>query len=300
MPQMKAGRRFDVARNAASGHNMRMFFQSTETTVAACRLTAVMIVIAGVTADMLFAILFQARRIRPVLSSCRLLRERGYGVSHAQLALSVTLLFALPYLFQKPDSSAPKVSSLVFGQLLYAFTALSAILLCLVNMQKPFRALFMNEACGTAKAFYKGLFYGIAAIPPVMLLSFAANTVTSLLGYESSPQDVFRWLEQDALHTGARYFTLAAIVLLAPVIEEFLFRGILLPCILKGRSFLFAALLSGAYFATVHFHAPSFIPLLSLSIVFAAGYAATGSIITPIVMHALFNLSGLVFYAAGM
>lgn len=279
---------------------MHMFSQSNETTVLACRFASALIVIAGITADLLIAILLQIRRIRPGLSSCRLLRERGFGASHAQLALAVTLLFALPYLFQNPGSTAPKGSSLVFGHMLYAFTSFSAIMLCLVNMQKPFRSIFMNSACGTASAIYKGLFYGIAAIPPVMLVSFAVNTAIRALGYESSSQDVFRWLEKDNMDSAARYFIMAMIVLLAPVIEEFLFRGILLPCILKGRSFLFAALLSGAYFATVHFHAPSFIPLLSLSTVFAAGYAATGSIITPIVMHTLFNLAGLVFYAAGM
>lgn len=277
-----------------------MSLQSHETTVLVFRFAAAAIVIAGVTADLLIAILFQTRRLRPELASCRLLRERGFGASHAQVALAVTLLFALPYLFQNPDSIVPKSGSLVSGQLLYAFTAFSAIMLCVVNMQKSFRSLFMNPLCGTSKAVLKGLFCGLAAIPPVMLLSFFVNTAIRLLGYESSSQDVFRWLEKDGLDAGARCFTLFAIVVLAPVIEECLFRGILLPCIIKGRTFFFAALLSGAYFATVHFHAPSFLPLLSLSVIFAAGYALTGSIITPIVIHALFNLAGLVFYAAEM
>ena len=277
-----------------------MSLQSNEATVLACRFAAAAIVIAGVTADLLIAILFQTRRVRPQLASIRLLRERGFGVSHAQVALTVTLLFALPYIFQNPDCAAPKSGSLVFGQLLYAFTAFSAIMLCVVNMQRSFRSLFLNPLCGTSQAVLRGLLFGLAAIPPVMLLSFAVNTAIRLLGYESSAQDVFRWLEKDGLDAGARYFTLFAIVLLAPVIEECLFRGILLPCVIKGRTFLFAALLSGAYFATVHFHAPSFLPLLCLSVIFSAGYAVTGSIITPIVMHALFNLAGLVFYAAAI
>jgi membrane protease YdiL (CAAX protease family) len=91
---------------------------------------------------------------------------------------------------------------------------------------------------------------------------------------------------------------LAAAVLIAPVVEELLFRGILLPALLKARSFLFAALLTGAYFALVHLHAPSFLPLLLLSAAFSAGYAATGSILTPMAMHAVFNLTSVMFYFA--
>ena len=277
-----------------------MSFLSNETTVLACRLAAAAIVIAGVTADLLIAILFQNRRIKPELASCQLLRKRGFGAVHAQIALTVTLVFALPYIFQNHDSTVSKSGSLVLGQLLYACTASSVIVLCVVTMQKSFRSLFMNPLCSTSKAVSKGLFYGLATIPPIMLLSLAVNTAIRLLGYDSQPQDIFRWLEQDGLDAGTRYFTLFAIVVLAPVIEEILFRGILLPCVLKSREFFFAALLSGAYFAIVHFHAPSFIPLLCLSIIFSAAYASTGSIITPIVMHMLFNLAGLIFYAADM
>ncbi|MDD4101870.1 MAG: CPBP family intramembrane metalloprotease [Kiritimatiellae bacterium] len=297
---MRNPRRFAIARRAASSHNINMFSESNEITKLVCQSAAVLIVVAGITLDLLLALLLQTRRIKPALPSCQVLRQRGYGTSQAQVALAATLLFALPYLFQKPAPVAPKGVSLLFGHLLYALTTLSAIALCMFNLQKTFHNLFLNDACGAGKAFFKGLLYGLAAIPPVMLLSLTVNTLIKMLGYDSASQDVFRWLEKGGMDTGARYFTVFAIVVLAPIIEELLFRGILLPALLKGRNFVFAALLLGAYFATVHFHAPSFIPLLSLSMLFAAGYAATGSIITPIVMHSLFNLSGLVFYAAGM
>jgi membrane protease YdiL (CAAX protease family) len=92
---------------------------------------------------------------------------------------------------------------------------------------------------------------------------------------------------------------ITAAVLIAPTVEEFVFRGILFRALLRHRRFAYAALLSGAYFALVHLHAPSFLPLLALSAAFSAGYAATGSILTPIVMHALFNAVSLLAYFAG-
>jgi membrane protease YdiL (CAAX protease family) len=48
----------------------------------------------------------------------------------------------------------------------------------------------------------------------------------------------------------------------------------------------------------MHLHAPSLLSLLVLSVGFSAGYAATGSILTPVVMHALFNLTGLLLFFA--
>jgi membrane protease YdiL (CAAX protease family) len=84
----------------------------------------------------------------------------------------------------------------------------------------------------------------------------------------------------------------------APVVEELLFRGLLLPIVLQGRSFLFGALLTSLYFALIHLHAPSLLPLLLLSVGFSAGYAATGSILTPIAMHVVFNVTGLLLFFA--
>jgi membrane protease YdiL (CAAX protease family) len=75
-----------------------------------------------------------------------------------------------------------------------------------------------------------------------------------------------------------------------------MFRGLLLPLVLKGRTFLFSALLTSLYFSLMHLHAPSLLPLLLLSVGFSAGYAATGSILTPIAMHMVFNFTGLLLF----
>jgi membrane protease YdiL (CAAX protease family) len=124
------------------------------------------------------------------------------------------------------------------------------------------------------------------------------TSLTESLGFEPKLQEVFDWLGDGSLALGTRVFMMVAAIVIAPVVEETLFRGILFPSALKGRTFFSAAMITGTYFALVHFHAASFLPLLALSMAFSAGYAATGSILTPIVMHALFNLTSVLFYLA--
>jgi membrane protease YdiL (CAAX protease family) len=81
----------------------------------------------------------------------------------------------------------------------------------------------------------------------------------------------------------------AAAILLAPVTEEMLFRGILYPAIkqlgyprlaLWGTSLLFAA---------VHMNMVSFVPLATLALVLTGLYERTDNLLAPIAAHVLFN-----------
>jgi len=275
-----------------------MFSETTDLTRLLFQALTGIILLAGATADLYLCALWQTRRAVPPFRACAELARRPFTAFHAQLALFATLLFALPALFQPASAVPPQDFSLVAGPLLYASTGFLVVALCLTYSGSSLRRAFFSPGCSVGQALKKGLLYGLAAIPPVALLSMASATVTESLGFAPQLQEVFDWLGDDALAPGTRVFMIAAAVVIAPVVEEFLFRGILLTAVLNERPFFFSALLSGAYFALVHFHAPSFLPLLALSVVFSAGYAATGSILTPIVMHALFNLTSVLFYLA--
>jgi membrane protease YdiL (CAAX protease family) len=83
-------------------------------------------------------------------------------------------------------------------------------------------------------------------------------------------------------------FALAAIVL-APFVEEILFRGILYPlikhhgyprCALWGTSLLFAA---------VHVHLATFVPLFVFGVILVWIYERTDTLLAPILTHATFN-----------
>lgn len=78
-------------------------------------------------------------------------------------------------------------------------------------------------------------------------------------------------------------------MVIAPIAEEILFRGILYTTI-KQRGHRFAALwITGFLFALIHFYPVGFLSLVFLAIVLVALYEWTKNLLAPILLHALFN-----------
>jgi membrane protease YdiL (CAAX protease family) len=102
--------------------------------------------------------------------------------------------------------------------------------------------------------------------------------------------------EQQAVHAlrtsaslGGRLALAAAAILLAPVAEETLFRGVLYPAV-KQAGFPHLALWgTSLLFAAVHTNLVTFVPLLVLALVLTALYERTNNLLAPITAHAMFN-----------
>jgi len=86
----------------------------------------------------------------------------------------------------------------------------------------------------------------------------------------------------------------AAAVLLAPVAEEILFRGILYPAIKQAGYPRIALWSTMLLFGVVHGNVAIFVPLAVLALVLTALYERTNNLLAPIVAHALFNTVQLV------
>lgn len=78
-------------------------------------------------------------------------------------------------------------------------------------------------------------------------------------------------------------------VIVGPVVEEFVFRGLLFP-ILKQLGFPVAAwLTSTLVFGVIHANLQALVPLTALAVLLTLIYEKTDSLLTPIVAHAVFN-----------
>ena len=95
-------------------------------------------------------------------------------------------------------------------------------------------------------------------------------------------------------------FALAGVtILLAPLAEEMLFRGILYPWIKQLGFPRLALWITSLVFAGMHQNAISFLPLLLLAFLLVWLYERTANLLAPIVAHALFNaLNFLALYLA--
>jgi membrane protease YdiL (CAAX protease family) len=102
--------------------------------------------------------------------------------------------------------------------------------------------------------------------------------------------------EQQAVHAlrttaswASRLALAGAAILLAPIAEETLFRGILYPAV-KQAGFPHLALWgTSVLFAAVHTNLVTFVPLMVLALVLTALYERTNNLLAPMVAHALFN-----------
>lgn len=83
------------------------------------------------------------------------------------------------------------------------------------------------------------------------------------------------------------------VCLLAPLVEEFLFRGFFFRALRNWRGFWPAALITGVIFAAPHWEGPSsagvLVPLAILGFGFCLLYERTGSLYSPIALHAINN-----------
>jgi membrane protease YdiL (CAAX protease family) len=92
----------------------------------------------------------------------------------------------------------------------------------------------------------------------------------------------------------AKSLVALAAVLVAPLVEETVFRGLIYGVAKRYTDSYFAALCSALLFGVVHFHVGSFVPLAMLGLSFCVAYELTGSLLVPMFMHAIFNGANLV------
>jgi membrane protease YdiL (CAAX protease family) len=131
------------------------------------------------------------------------------------------------------------------------------------------------------------------ALPVVLGLQHFSAVVLERLGWPPEDQRAVELIANAKSWWLRGYLAFFAMVL-APVAEEFIFRGVLFPFIKQLGWPKLAWLGVSLLFALIHFNAPSFVPLFALALVFAWLYQKTDCLLAPITAHSLFNTANLV------
>ena len=137
----------------------------------------------------------------------------------------------------------------------------------------------------------------VATLPVVLGLQQLSALGLEKLGWPAEDQRAVD-LILNAKSCWLRGYLVFFAMVLAPVAEEFLFRGMLYPFIKQlGRPKL--ALFGVSFlFALIHLNAPSFVSLFVLALVFTWLYEKTNCLLAPIAAHSLFNTANLVILFA--
>lgn len=133
-----------------------------------------------------------------------------------------------------------------------------------------------------------GLAVGLVVLPAALLLNNGSALLMKLLHLTPEDQPTLKVLQASSGVWQRVWFGLAAI-LVAPLVEEVLFRGILYPAIKqKGHPHL-AFYGTSILFAAIHSNLMTFIPLTFFAMVLVMLYERTDSLMAPITAHCFFN-----------
>lgn len=199
----------------------------------------------------------------------------------------------LPIVFSASGFSPADLS--IRGKALYVlvsyFLMAGSGLFVLYLSVKPFFPLPENWFKLTNKNwFWWGLGGYLTAIPLVFLVSFLNQQIWGGQG-GSNPLLLLALESQDKVALFI-FFITASVA--APIFEEIIFRGFLLPSLTRYVPVWGAIILSGVVFAIAHLSLSEILPLATLGILLGIVYSRSRSLLSSIMVHSLWN-SGTLF-----
>jgi membrane protease YdiL (CAAX protease family) len=234
------------------------------------------------------------------------------------LALWASLRDHVDYLFD-PDSEPPPVPPTPISALIavVAYLELMAVVTTLVTYQvgapSPLGWLIASVLAGGLVTFYVWRWtrrYGVGFLDIVITsrlrwstsgwvaLSVAAGaglgTVATLYVHWLQGWVTPEWHEQMAVGQqpaasgGVRVALMLTVLVAAPLIEEYLFRGLLFRALARDRPLRLAMLSSAAFFAVIH-PLPAWPPVFLVGVCAALVFSRVGNLLPAIALHATYN-----------
>jgi membrane protease YdiL (CAAX protease family) len=207
--------------------------------------------------------------------------------------------------------------SIVVGTLCFQGATWPLILFFLRQHGVGWRAAFGFRGPKLKRALLTAFGFIVVVLPVVLLLQAVSIHTLEKLGWPSDDQAAVKLLT-DAKSVWTTIYLGVFAVVLAPVAEEFIFRGMLFPFFKQFRSpelvwlvrqcglprlawfirkrgwRLFAWFGVSFLFALIHMNAPTFVPLFVFALALTWLYERTDNLLAPITAHALFNATNLV------
>ena len=143
-----------------------------------------------------------------------------------------------------------------------------------------------------------GLLTGIAFLPVGLSLQFVSVQAMTRLQVKTHEQQAVETL-QNAESWDSRIYLIVFTVLVAPVAEEILFRGVLYPAIKQGGYPRTAMWVTSLIWAAIHLSLAIVLPLFVLGLALAYLYEKTNNLLAPITAHAVFNAVNVAFLYFG-
>jgi uncharacterized protein len=228
----------------------------------------------------------------------------NFGIFICLMVVTVVVVQSIGASLFFPESTGDENALDTNGIELTPTIAIVAVLM----LQLPMLGVFY-----AARTFYPSLYSGslndkrltllqaIKASVPLFvrflpIIWFASYVWTKILAFSQSLGLIDAYEPQELITLfaeGGRPITIGILVILAvvlaPIVEETIFRGCIYRFFKSQTTMLPAQIISGVLFAMMHLNLLSFVPLIIVGIFLARVYESSGNILVPMCFHALFN-----------
>ena len=192
----------------------------------------------------------------------------------------------------------PIISSLIYISLMtiYSLTSRSFIPKSLIKDRTfPYTLTFLQDFLVGLKVLVLSFF------PLLSIMNFMEALSQILSNSQPIDQDAVKFLLSAKQHPLTFSFAFISIVIAAPIIEEFLFRGVIQTFLRKKYRSILAIIFTSGIFSLFHFsisqgvsNIPILISLYVLSVYLGFAYEKTRSLISSITLHVTFNLINVI------
>ena len=191
--------------------------------------------------------------------------------------------------FQAPDG---------FGAVLLSTLGFQGVTWVLIPIFLRHHQLSCRETFGFHRGQWQRTLFMVggitlAILPVVWGLQFISAGVLTRIGWPPEEEQAVALLANAKFWWMRVYLGIFAVVL-APVAEEFTFRGLLYPFVKQLGYPRLAWVGVSLAFALIHVDAAGFVSLFVLALALTWLYEKTGDLLAPIAAHALFNAVNLV------
>ena len=149
----------------------------------------------------------------------------------------------------------------------------------------------------TGRCLLLGLVTGLGLVLISMVLALLTSQLIHALGDQVEPQKLVTLIAEESAkkeNIPTLIFFVVMAVVVAPIAEEILFRGILYPAIKQIGYPRLAAIGTALLFALFHVNLLTFASLTVVALGLIALYEFTDNLLAPITAHAVFNASNLI------
>ena len=172
----------------------------------------------------------------------------------------------------------------IFSPFLFSFLGHLSIFLCLIYLvMAPMKYKFFFKK----KEFFNVVIYCILFVPIIFFISIASKILLPEFTEQQQVKDLrdnfFEVMSRDGI----------VIILLAPIIEEVVFRGLFYAALKSYFPWFVSLIFSSVVFSLIHENILAFTLLFSLSLLLTFIYELYGKLFYPILIHSCFNITML-------